>query len=238
MNNRKALKERGRRSLKKHYAIFVAACLIAAFFGSEFTSSLDFSSAQKREEDVQQFERNLQGDFSSSVKTDVGGATWEDVLRTIAENNTEAGRKMTEQIEADEIQNAAEGNPMFGRTRGVLSGVVNQLSSGSILVTLVAAIASITGSESLGLILLILLGALGAFAFWFLITNVFPVVVRRIFLEGLIYDRVTSQRFIFLLRIKKWLKFAAARPTVIISRPMIQLARGLSGLKRMVMYIA
>ena len=206
MNNRKALKERGRRSLKKHYAIFVAACLIAAFFGAEFTSSLDFSSAQKREEDVQQFERNLQGDFSPSVKTDVGGATWEDVLRTIAENNTEAGRKMTEQIEADEIQNAAEGNPMFGRTRGVLSGVVNQLSSGSILVTLVAAIASITGSESLGLILLILLGALGAFAFWFLITNVFQVVVRRIFLEGLIYDRVTSQRFIFLLRIKKWLK--------------------------------
>ena len=98
MNTRNALKERGRRSLKKHYAIFVVACLIAAFFGSEFTSSLDFSSAQKREEDVQQFERNLQGDFSPSVKTDVGGATWEDVLRTIAENNTEAGRKMTEQI--------------------------------------------------------------------------------------------------------------------------------------------
>ena len=61
--------------------------------------------------------------------------------------------------------------------------------------TLVAAGASITGSESLAIILLILLGALGAFAFWFFVANVFPVVIRRIFLEGLIYDRVTAQRF-------------------------------------------
>ena len=206
MNIRKRLKEQGRRSLKKHYAIFVAACLIAAFLGSEFTSSLDFSSAQKREESIQQFENNLQGDFSSDIKTEVSGVSWEDVLRTIAENGTETGREMTRQIEEDEIRDAADGNPMFGRTRGVLSGVVNQLSSGSIIVTMVAAIASITGSENLGVLILILLGALGAFAFWFLITNVFPVVIRRVFLEGMIYDRVTPQRFAFLLRIKKWLK--------------------------------
>lgn len=206
MNIRKRLKEQGRRSLKKHYAIFVAACLIAAFLGSEFISSLDFSSAQKREEDIRQFENNLQGDFSSDIKTEVSGVSWEDVLRTIAENGTETGREMTRQIEEDEIRDAADGNPMFGRTRGVLSGVVNQLSSGSIIVTMVAAIASITGSENLGILILILLGALGAFAFWFLITNVFPVVIRRVFLEGMIYDRVTPQRFAFLLRIKKWLK--------------------------------
>ena len=31
----------------------------------------------------------------------------------------------------------------------------------------------------------------------------FQVVVRRIFMEGMIYDQVTSQRFTFLLRIKK-----------------------------------
>lgn len=47
MKSRKDLKKLGRKSLKKHYVIFVAACLIAAFLGSEFTTSLDFSSAQK-----------------------------------------------------------------------------------------------------------------------------------------------------------------------------------------------
>ncbi|MBM6948221.1 DUF975 family protein [Mordavella massiliensis] len=204
MNTRKKMKELGRRSLKKHYTVFVAACLIAAFLGAEFKSSLDFASAQKREETAQEFERNLEGDFSPQVKTEVSGVSWEDVLMTIAENNTQAGREMTQEIEEEEIRDAADGNPIFGRTRGVLSGVVNDLSSGSILVTLVAAGASITGSESLAIILLILLGALGAFAFWFFVVNVFPVVTRRIFLEGLVYDRVTAQRFTFLLRIRKW----------------------------------
>ena len=110
MKSRKDLKKLGRKSLKKHYVIFVAACLIAAFLGSEFTTSLDFSSAQKREETVQEFEKNLQGDFSSAVKTEVNSSTtWDDVLRTIAENDTEAGREMSEQIEEDEIREAESG---------------------------------------------------------------------------------------------------------------------------------
>ena len=208
MNIRKNLKKQGRQSLKKHYVMFVAACLIAAFLGSEFVSSLDFSSAQKREESIQQFENNLHGDFSGTTTEKVSKATWEDVLRTIAENNTEAGREMTHQIREDAIRDAEDGNPIFGRTRGVLSGIVNQLSSGSIIVTMVAAIASLTGSKNLGVLILIVLGALGAFAFWFFVTNVFQAVVRRIFLEGMIYDRVTPQRFVFFLRIKKWTKAA------------------------------
>ena len=208
MNIRKNLKKQGRQSLKKHYVMFVAACLIAAFLGSEFVSSLDFSSAQKREESIQQFENNLHGDFSGTTTEKVSKATWEDVLRTIAENNTEAGREMTHQIREDAIRDAEDGNPIFGRTRGVLSGIVNQLSSGSIIVTMVAAIASLTGSKNLGVLILIVLGALGAFAFWFFVTNVFQAVVRRIFLEGMVYDRVTPQRFVFFLQIKKWTKAA------------------------------
>ena len=38
----------------------------------------------------------------------------------------------------------------FGRTRGVFSSIVNQVTSGSIIVTAVAAIASVTGSENVG----------------------------------------------------------------------------------------
>ena len=63
-----------------------------------------------------------------------------------------------------------------------------------------------TGSESIGILVMILLGAAGAFGIWFLLINVFPVVIRRVFLEGMIYEQVTSQRFVFLLRVKKWLR--------------------------------
>lgn len=46
MITRREMKHRGRRVLKKHYLVLVAACLIAAFLGSEFGSSLNGIKAQ------------------------------------------------------------------------------------------------------------------------------------------------------------------------------------------------
>ncbi len=196
----------GRMSLKKHYLIFVAACLIAAFLASEFRSSLNFSTAQTYDQTYDGVESSRNADGSYTVKAHVSSITWEDALRVIAEDNAQAGREMSREIRENAIERAENGNPMFGRTRGVLSGIVNQVTSGSIIVTAVTALGSITGSDNLGIMILIVLGALGMFLFWFLIQNVFPVVIRRVFLEGMIYDRVTPQRFLFLLRVKKWLK--------------------------------
>ena len=205
---RRQMKREGRRSLKRHYAMFVAACLIAAFLAAEFNGSLDFSSAQNREYYAGEYEAASGGeeDGGFTVTTTALGVDWADVLRTMSEENTEAGRELAEQIREQEIEQANQGNPAFGRTRGVFSSLVNQISSGSILVTAVVAIGSITGSDNLGILILLLIGALGVFAFWFLIQNTFPVVIRRIFLEGMNYERVTPQRFTFLLRIRKWMK--------------------------------
>ena len=200
------MKRLGRLSLKKHYVIFVAACLITAFLTSEFRSSLNFSTAQIYEDNYDVVESDQNTDGTYTVKTKVSNISWEDALRVIAEDDTQAGREMSREIRENAIERSKDGNPMFGRTRGVLSNVVNQISSGSIIVTAVTAFESITGSENAGIFILIALGALGMFFFWFLIQNTFPVVIRRVFLEGMIYDRVTPQRFVFLLRIKKWLK--------------------------------
>ena len=214
MKTGKQMKKLGRTSLKKNYVIFVAACLIAAFLGAEFTGTLSFSTAENyeqtesilNEENTVNAESDPDMEAGSMVKTTVDSVSWEDVLRIIAESDTDTGREVTKRIRENEIQASENGNPMFGRTRGVLSNVVNQVSSGSIIVTMVAAIASMTGSESIGILVMILLGAVGAFGIWFLLSNVFPVVVRRVFLEGMIYEQVTSQRFVFLLRVKKWLR--------------------------------
>ena len=186
--------------------IFVAACLIAAFLASEFTGSLNFSTAQNYEAVYDQVQSDLNGDGTFAIKTKVDSIGWGDVIRIIVEDNVQAGKEMSQEIRQNAIDDSEKGNPMFGRTRGVLSNIVNQVSSGSIIVTAAAAIGSITGSDNLGILILIIIGALGMFAFWFLIQNTFPVVIRRVFLEGMIYDRVTTQRFVFLLRVKKWLK--------------------------------
>lgn len=206
MKTRKQMKRLGRESLKRHYVIFVAACLIAAFLAAEFTGSLNFSTAQNYEETYEQAQSDLNGEGTYKIKTKVDNIGWVDVIRIMTEDNMQAGREMSREIRQNAIEDSENGNPMFGRTRGVLSNIVNQVSSGSIIVTAAAAIGSITGSDNLGLLILIIIGALGIFIFWFLIQNTFPVVIRRVFLEGMIYDRVTSQRFVFLLRVKKWLK--------------------------------
>lgn len=192
--------------MKRHYVIFVAACLIAAFLAAEFTGSLNFSTAQNYEETYEQAQSDLNGEGTYKIKTKVDNIGWVDVIRIMTEDNMQAGREMSREIRQNAIEDSENGNPMFGRTRGVLSNIVNQVSSGSIIVTAAAAIGSITGSDNLGLLILIIIGALGIFIFWFLIQNTFPVVIRRVFLEGMIYDRVTPQRFVFLLRVKKWLK--------------------------------
>ena len=206
MKTRKQMKRLGRESLKRHYVIFVAACLIAAFLAAEFTSSLNFSTAQNYEETFEQVQSDLNGEGTYTIKTKVDSIGWTDVIRIMTEENMQAGREMSQEFRQNAIEDSENGNPMFGRTRGVLSNIVNQVSSGSILVTAAAAIGSITGSDNLGILILIIIGALGMFTFWFLIQNTFPVVIRRVFLEGMIYDRVTPQRFVFLLRVKKWLK--------------------------------
>lgn len=192
--------------MKRHYVIFVAACLIAAFLAAEFTGSLNFSTAQNYEETYEQVQSDLNGEGTYKIKTKVDNIGWVDVIRIMTEDNMQAGREMSREIRQNAIEDSENGNPMFGRTRGVLSNIVNQVSSGSIIVTAAAAIGSITGSDNLGVLLLIIIGALGIFIFWFLIQNTFPVVIRRVFLEGMIYDRVTPQRFVFLLRVKKWMK--------------------------------
>ena len=195
MKTRKELKREGRATLKKHYFIFVAACLIAAFLSAEFRGTLTFSKAQHPINATTE---------QSGVKTEINGLSWEQVLNAMMKENLQAGEQAAQQSQQQAIEAAEHGNPMFGRSRGVLSALVNWITSGSILVTIVAAVASLTGSESAGLAVLILLFAAGMAAFWVFVQNTFPVAMRRVFLEGMNYDRVTPQRFSFLLRVGRW----------------------------------
>ena len=143
---RKQMKKQGKHSLKKHYFIFVAACLIAAFLSAEFRNSLNFSTAPSYEQTYEQIENDLNGTGADIIKTNMRSIGWADVLRTIAEDDTQAGKEMAEQIKENAIEHADKGNPAFGRTRGVFSGIVNQVTSGSIIVTVVAVFASVPGS--------------------------------------------------------------------------------------------
>ena len=201
MSVRKELKQKGKASLRKHYLIFAAVCLISAFLASEFKGSLNFST-------LQNYEQIRENPESYSAESTVSQRTigWENVFQDILSNNLEEGRRLSVKIQEEAAKQAEYGNPMFGRTRGVFSNIVNQLTSGSILVTIAAGLNSLTGTENGGIVFLILAGTLGLFVFWFFIQNTFSVILRRIFLEGRTYQKVPISRFLYLLRIKRWMK--------------------------------
>ena len=201
MITRKDLKQKGKQSLKKHYLIFAAVCMISAFLASEFNGSLNFSTLRNYEEISADPEAYTE--VSVDSKRSVG---WHEVVEDILTDQLEEGAQLSEALQKQAMERSLEGSPVFGRTRGVLANLINQISSGSILVTFAAAVNSLTGTERGGIVVLILLGTAGLSVFWFLIQNTFGVILRRIFLEGHTYEKVPISRFLYLLRVKKWLK--------------------------------
>ena len=179
---RKEMKRRGKHSLRRHYLLFVAACLLAALISAEFQSSLSAVQAQDPA-------GSLSGEEAEWQRWSI--SPWDALRKLIPSENL-------------------EDNPIFGQTQGVLASLVNMIGSGSFLATIAAAAGSLLGSENAGILLLILVGAVVMFLFWLLVQNVYPVVLRRAFLEGRTYEKVPLQRFLYLLRVRKWLRVARA----------------------------
>ncbi len=180
---RKDLKKKARKIFQKHYLYFVIVCLMASFIGAEFTDSLSITRIRNQ---VSSEEKLLIEDFEN------------DDLTEAEELVEEKKQEIIEKVDS----------PVLGRTRGVLASLINSISTGSLYIRITQAIISITKSKNLAITFLIILSLILSFFIWFYTTNVYPVISRRIFLEGRIYSKVSKQRFLFLLNIKKWNKVA------------------------------
>ena len=201
---RREMKRRGRRSLRQHYLIFTAACLIAAFLAAEFRWSLQLTELRTYE--TAQVQDDAGGAWQTAPAPSGTGVGLQEVWQDILRGDAQSGGDLAQRLQQEAIERAQEGNPAFGRSRGVLANLINQVSSGSILVTLAAAAGSLAGSENAGILLLVSASALLFFLFWFFVQNTYKVIMRRIFLEGRCYKTVPFQRFVFLLRVKKWVR--------------------------------
>ncbi|MBS7007284.1 DUF975 family protein [Anaerostipes sp.] len=194
---RKEMKKQARQSVKKHYVLFLAICLISAFLGSEFSDSLA---------SIKTYSSEITHAAASGTVTPSKGIV--DVAEDIAAGDTEGGRKLSKKIEREHIEASKKSNPAFGRSRGVFARILNAVTSGSVLVTLASGLNSLFGSRNITLIIFLVLCLTAVLSFWILIVNMFSVISRRMFLEGRIYRKVPAQRVLFLLRVKKWLNAA------------------------------
>ena len=192
METRSELKKRARKNLKKHYSIFMVACVIAAFIGTEFIGSLSITKVQTLPETVINDSKNI----DKAVEEALNGKEQESKERT---------DKLKQEIIEKDKQDTSK---ILGRSRGIFASIVNDFSTGSIYVTFIVGMNSIIGHPNITSIILIICSLLLSFILWFFLGNLYQVISRRIFLEGRVYKKVPMQRFLFLLRIKKWTKTA------------------------------
>ena len=188
MKSRKELKKNARRNLKHHYPIFVVACVIAAFIGTEFTSTFNISENKILPETT----------IKESEKVD-------QAVKDALKGETEKSKKATKEIKEEIIEKDKKNqNKVLGRSRGVFAMIVNAFSTGSIYVNFIVGMNSIIGHPNITSIILIGCSLLISFLIWIFLINMYQVISRRIFLEGRVYKKVPMQRFLFLLRIKSW----------------------------------
>ena len=192
---RKELKRQARRSLKRHYWFFVVLCLAASYLGSETSGSIGAVFTPSEEAAVQEVSTGVvpeKPEMSTVIAEAVMGEK---------EESRAASRELEKQAEDSDSENA-----VLGRSRGVLAAAVNQIESGAMIATALMAVRSVVRSTEATLVLFIIASFLFAFLWWFFFTNTFTVIVSRIFLEGRTYEKVSPQRLLFLLRVKRWVK--------------------------------
>lgn len=190
MKSRKELKKNARNNLKKHYLIFIVTCVIAAFIGTEFTSSFSIVENKILPEST----INEQHQVDQAVK---------DALKGETAKSKKATKKIKEEIIEKDKKNQ---DKVFGRSRGVFAMIINAFSTGTIYVNFIAGMNSIIGHPNITSVILIGCSLLVSFLIWMFFINMYQALSRRIFLEGRIYKRVPMQRFLFLLRTKTWLR--------------------------------
>ena len=203
MLKRKEMKKRAKQVVKKHYWLLLILCLGMALFGTEFSSTLNFVRTERTEMDSKTKENKNAIQYNSRLALD-------DILNDALDGHIDEAYRLANNLKLEEItQNSTvQKGIVLGRSRGVLADLVNNITSGYFLVVLLSAIESLGLSKNIIIAFFIILSAIVLFLVWMFIKNVLQTILRRMFLECRLYDKVPFQRILFLAKVKKWCKVA------------------------------
>ena len=203
MLKRKEMKKRAKQVVKKHYWLLLILCLGMAVFGTEFSSTLNFVRTERTEMDSKTKENKNAIQYNSRLALD-------DILNDALDGHIDEAYRLANNLKLEEItQNSTvQKGIVLGRSRGMLADLVNNITSGYFLVVLLSAIESLGLSKNIIIALFIILSAIVLFLVWMFIKNVLQTILRRMFLECRLYDKVPFQRILFLAKVKKWCKVA------------------------------
>lgn len=196
---RKALKKRSHQILRSHYMILVIIGLIGIILGTtktmsnplELMKNNDPLTVDKQKDETLVTTGQEEGIFS--------------VFFDILSNRVEEGDEKAQQT-IDRYKQRTDEKSALGHTRGVLASMVNNVSSGSILVKLAQALRSITRSQVAVTTIFILGALLGYIVYHYFFVEIFRIVGVRMFIEAGTYERVPFSHVLSLLAMGKWVK--------------------------------
>jgi uncharacterized membrane protein len=188
METRKQMKKNARGAIKRHHLIYIIACFFAAIIGTEFAGSLQLFRQSSEDISI------IQISYNGAI---INNQNFYDIM---IDDYQERAQNYDESIANRDPDSPV--NKILDRRNGVLATMVNGVSSGSFFATILVAIRNVTGSKSIAAGIFICGVAILLFFFWAFIKNVYRVAMRRIFLEGVSYDKVPNQRFLYVFRIK------------------------------------
>lgn len=190
--DRQSMKFSALKVIKKHYFIYVAACMIAAIIGAEFREATMLINSKLPSYNSQEALSYYSDAFLSQDNM------YDFIVKDYNQRQMEQLDKLTPS------EKNSKNAQIFARQHGVFATAINGITSGSFLSQFLISVRSMTGSDNIAVFLLILVSMIWLFIFWFYIKNVFPVVIRRLFLEGRIYAKLPFQRYLFLVQVRKW----------------------------------
>ena len=217
MYNRKTLKKSAKVAVKNHILIYIVSLIVSAVLGIAYTSAIDIFTIN---EDISLWINYYQSETNQDVNEMVddmptsGGISLYSKLKNVWSELAQGKINETKDKTQQEIQQtvdkdaAIKENVILGRSQGVFSSIVNYISSGQILVSIILLLKNITGSDNAAIVLFILLSFAVLMVIWIFFFNIFSIIYKRIFMEGRIYKEVPIQRFAYVCKAGKWCKAA------------------------------
>ncbi|MBQ7069844.1 MAG: DUF975 family protein [Ruminococcus sp.] len=207
MFDRKKAKKAARQTVRSHYTVLLFICLMAAFVGIKYESSLSFlglassvtvtdseiSTTVSPTDTVNLLSELLSGNIGiSKVDKDV-------------ENRIEQSK---ENYKENKNKSFKLGNIEVSYAEGEFAKIANALSTGSYSSTVYSGIKTLTGSGKAATVIFTIASMLVKLVLTYFVFNVLHAVMSRIFLEARTYEKIPVKSFFTLLRTRKWNKAA------------------------------
>ncbi len=207
MFDRKKAKKAARQSVKTHYTVLVFMCLMVAFVGIKYESSLTFLGIAS---DVHVTD--------TEISTSVSPSDTVSLLEELLSGNIRIG-KVDQQVK-DRVEKSKQdykdnksrsfkvGNVEVSYAEGEFAKIANSLSTGAYASTFYSGIKTLTGSGRAATIIFTIASMLVKLFLTYFVFNVLHAVMSRIFLEARTYEKIPVKSFFTLLRTRKWNKAA------------------------------